>query len=140
MVFLVPYDGSELSKAALERAAEFGNDEEIIALTVVPSGKHYAELKGWTDETTAIEDVQSRLETEVHEIVPDAECEFVRTESRPPSAKIAKIIRRKAVAHDASVVFLGSKHAGKRMSPVSSIGPNVSSDTAYDVYLARIRD
>jgi len=139
MVFLVPYDGSALSKAALERAAAFARDEEIVALTVVPSGKYYAEMKGWTDETVTVDDVQPRLEREVEEIAPDATFEIVRTESRPPSAKIAKIIRRKAREHDASVVFLGSTRAGKRMSPVSSIGPGVVSDENYDVYLARVR-
>jgi len=140
MVFLVPYDGSELSKAALERATEFASDEEIIALTVIPSGQHYAEMKGWTDATVAVDDVQSRLEAEVSDVAPEATFEVVRTESRPPSAKIAKIIRRKAIGHDASVVFLGSTNAGRRMSPVSSIGPGVVSDESYDVYLARTRN
>ena len=139
MVFLVPYDGSALSKAALERAAEFARDEEIVALTVVPSGKHYAEMKGWTTENVPVEEVHTRLEREVEDIAPAAVFEAVRTESRPPAAKIAKIIRRKAREHDASVVFLGSTNAGKRMSPVSSIGPGVVADENYDVYLARVR-
>lgn len=138
MVFLVPYDGSDLAKRALDRAAAFAKDDAIVALTVVPSGRYYAEMKGWADPTTPVEEIQSRLEVEVHEIAPDAECEFVRTESRPPAAKIAKIIRRQAAAHDASVVFLGSDHAGRRMSPVSSIGPSVISDASYDVYIARV--
>src|SRR6056297_656585 len=140
MVFLVPYDGSELSKAALERAAAFARDEEVVAVTVIPSGRHYAEMKGWTDATVTVDDVQPRLESEVEEIAPEATFEVVRTESRPPSAKIAKIIRRKAIEHDASVVFLGSTNAGRRMSPVSSIGPGVVSDESYDVYLARTRN
>ncbi|WP_136716831.1 universal stress protein [Halorientalis salina] len=139
MVFLVPFDGSALASTALERAVEFATDQEIIALSVVPSGKHYAEIKGWDTASADGETAIAMLEAEVEAIAEDATFEFVRTESRPPAAKIAKIIRRKADAHDASVVFVGSENAGKRASPVTSISPGITSDESYDVYIARQR-
>lgn len=137
MVFLVPFDGSDLSKAALKRAKEFATDEEIVALTVIPSGTKYARKKGWSDPREDFEELRETLEAEVHDIASGATFEFMRTESRPPTAKVAKIIRRKARSHDASVVFLGSANAGKKMSPVASVGPGVASDESYDVYIAR---
>jgi len=137
MTFLVPFDGSDLSKAALERAAGLATDEEIVALTVIPSGTKYAQKKGWSDPTENFDELLANLEDAVTDIAPGATFEFMRTESRPPTAKIAKIIRRKARSHDASVVFLGSANAGKTMSPVASVGPGVASDESYDVYIAR---
>jgi hypothetical protein len=140
MVFVVPYDGSELSEAALRRATEFGTDEEVVALTIIPSGSHYAKKKGWGDPTVEGGEIKPWLEHEVDQIAPNATFEFVRTESRPPSAKIAKIIRRKAIEYDASVVFVGSENIGSRMAPVSSIGTGIVSNKSYDVYVARLRD
>lgn len=141
MTFLVPYDGSPLSRSALRRAVEFGTDERVVTLTVIPEDATYARTKGWLgdDEAFAYRNVADRLTEEVTGVAPDADVEFVRTERRPPIAKIAKIVRRKAVEFDASVVFLGSKSAGKLVTPITSVGSNVASDERFDVYVARHR-
>lgn len=50
MTFVGPFDGSELSEAALVSAREFAEvlDERIVATTVVPEGDpEYAHERGW---------------------------------------------------------------------------------------------
>jgi nucleotide-binding universal stress UspA family protein len=51
MTLLVPFDGSDLSEAALERATEFAEfrGEDVLALTVVPDEPEYALSRGWLD-------------------------------------------------------------------------------------------
>lgn len=141
MVFLVPYDGSPLATVALRRAVEFASEQDVVALTIVPSNVRYAVDKGWVESATAFDtgEVVDRLATEVHEIAPNAEFTAVRTESRPPPAKLAKLIRQEALDRGATVVFLGSENAGKIVTPVSSVAPSVSADERYDVYIARRR-
>ena len=53
MTLLVPFDGSELSEAALERATEFAefSGEDVVALTVVPDEPEYALSRNWLDPT-----------------------------------------------------------------------------------------
>jgi len=52
MVLLVPFDGSDLSTAALHRAAEFSEytEESVLALSIVPEEPDYAIERGWIDE------------------------------------------------------------------------------------------
>jgi hypothetical protein len=40
---------------------------------------------------------------------------------------------------DASMVFLGSENSGHLVSAVSSVGPSVAADEAYDVVIVRDR-
>jgi nucleotide-binding universal stress UspA family protein len=141
MDFLVPFDASPLSRSALRRASTFAEKQDVVALCVIPAGARYARNKGWLDagEDFEFATVRDWLESRVAEIAPDAEFQYVRTESRPPGTEIAKIIRRKARDVDAEIVFLGSKNAGKVVTPVSSVGSSVTTDESYDVYIARHR-
>lgn len=141
MVFLVPYDGSPLTNSALRRASTFTADERVVAFAVLPTGVKYARSKGWLDagESFDAETVEARLQAEVTDIAPDADFESVRVEPRPPSSAVSKHIRRKARDVDAEIVFLGSKNAGKVVTPVSSVGSGITSDESFDVYIARHR-
>lgn len=141
MVYLVPYDGSPLARSALRRASTFAESETVVAVTVVPAGAKYARKKGWLDADEAFDlaTVRERLEAEVADVAPEATFEYVRTEPRPPGSAVSKIVRRKARDHDAEVVFLGSKNAGKVVTPVTSVGSGITSDESFDVYIARHR-
>jgi nucleotide-binding universal stress UspA family protein len=53
MVLVVPFDGSELSKTALVRAARFDTvlEEGVLAVTAIPSGNAgHARERGWVDD------------------------------------------------------------------------------------------
>ncbi|MEA1931932.1 MAG: hypothetical protein U9O06_10330 [Euryarchaeota archaeon] len=52
MTLVVPFDGSELSKTALVRAAQFDTvfDQGVVAVSVVPrNNKSYAREHGWIE-------------------------------------------------------------------------------------------
>jgi nucleotide-binding universal stress UspA family protein len=141
MVYLVPFDGSPLSRSALRRAVTFSDEQEVVTLSIIPRGKSYAVKKGWLDasEDFDFETVSTRLQQQVEEIAPSATFETARTEPRPPGATIANIIRRKASSLDAEIVFVGSKNAGKVITPVTSVSSSVTADARYAVYIARHR-
>jgi hypothetical protein len=141
MVFLVPFDGSPLARSALRRASTFAADERVVAFAVVPTGKKYAQAKGWLDAGEAFDAgaVETHLKAAVAEVDADADFESVRVEPRPPSSAVSKHIRRKARDVDAEIVFLGSENAGKVVTPVTSVGSGITSDESFDVYIARHR-
>jgi nucleotide-binding universal stress UspA family protein len=145
MTLLVPYDASDLSKAALERACEFSEytGEDILALTVIPREPEYAKYRGWLDDSAAFDPdaIASRLEMQVHEIDPDA---TFRVETPEEVSSIADVtldvvrtIRRVADEVDASIVFVGSENAGRVSAPVCSVGAPLSEDPQYDVHIVR---
>ena len=52
MTLLVPFDGSTLSTAALEKASEHAEltDEDVVAVTIVPDDGDYARERGWIQD------------------------------------------------------------------------------------------
>ncbi|MFB6108260.1 MAG: universal stress protein [Haloplanus sp.] len=138
MTFVVPFDGSDLASAALARASEFGDalDQPVLAVTVVPTGNAaYARERGWlgADEPFDVESVVASLRDRVATIAPDADFEHAVVERYASSGTIAREIRTMARREDASMVFVGSEHAGNIVSSVSSVGGSVSAEHAYDV-------
>lgn len=148
MVYLVPFDGSALSKAALERARDFADHtgRELIALTVIPPDEEYARERDWTDAdgTFDPETLAARLEAEVADIAPNATFRWEQTEAVSTLASTTMDVSRtiRKVAHDveADVVFIGSENAGRVAAPVTSVGEPVSEDPAYDVFIVRHPD
>lgn len=148
MVYLVPFDGSALSKAALGRARDFANHtgHELLVLTVIPPDEEYAEERGWTDPDGAFdpEALAGRLEAEVAEIAPDATFRWEETEAVSTLASttmdVSRTIRKVAHQVEADVVFIGSENAGRVTAPVTSVGEPVSEDPAYDVFIVRHPD
>ncbi|MFB6084187.1 MAG: universal stress protein [Halorientalis sp.] len=146
MTLLVPFDGSDLSRAALERASEFAEyrDEEVVALTIVPDDEAFARERGWVDESERYdpERVCDEFEIAVDEIAPAA---TYRCEHPQPSDSmtatviddITRTIRHVADDVDASIVFIGSENAGRVSTPVTSVGSPVSEDPRYDVHIVR---
>ena len=149
MTLLVPYDGSALSTAALDRAEEFADyrDEPIVALTVVPDDEAFALERGWVDagETYDHEAICERFEREVAEHAPHAEFRCERpSQSDSMTATVIDDITRtiREVAHDvdASIVFIGSENAGRVSTPITSVGSPISKDAEYDVHIVRHAD
>jgi nucleotide-binding universal stress UspA family protein len=145
MVLLVPFDGSALSEAALERAKEFADyrDEEITVLSVIPDDAAYAQERGWldADEAFAVETVADRMREQAEAIAPAASFRYETPEDVSSMASTTTDITRtiREVAHDAgvSIVFIGSENAGRVSTPVCSVGSPVSEDPRYDVHIVR---
>jgi len=145
MTLLVPFDGSELSQAALERAVEFAEfrGEDVVALTVIPEDPEYALSRSWVDPEEPFDPdaIADRFRERVAEIAPEATFRHETPEDISSMASITtdviRTIRRVAHEVDASVIFVGSENAGRVTSPVSSVGAPVSEDPSYDVYIIR---
>lgn len=141
MTFVVPFDDSDLSRAALVRARDFGEalDEPVVSISVVPSTRGYAREKGWigADDEFHGERVTTSLRASAKALAPSAEFRVIRAGMSVGSGTIARLIREEARDLNATVVFLGSENAGGIVIPVSSVGGSVAADDRYDVYIVR---
>ncbi|MFB6097409.1 MAG: universal stress protein [Haloferacaceae archaeon] len=142
MTYLVPYDDSDLSRAALDRADEFGAamGESVVAVTVVPNeNEAYARSHGWLadDEAYDQEAVLERLRQRVREGSPSARFQHEFVDRYAPSGTISNRVRTVARRLDVSMVFVGSRNAGHFVSSISSIGTGVAAAEHYDVLIVR---
>lgn len=145
MTLLVPFDGTALSAAALDRAAEFARatDEGLVVLTVVPDDEAYARDRGWIDAEEAFdpEAIAADFEAEAREHVPEATFRHERTigvDSRASvTTDVVRTIRQVATEIDASILFVGSEHAGRVSTPDTSVGDPIAEDPRYDVHIVR---
>ncbi len=141
MTFFVPFDGSNLAKAAVAKANRFAGalDEELIIVCVMPENRRYAQSKGWIELGDPFEPrvIIGQLHRQALAIAPSASWESIRVDGTTTSGGIAKRLRERAVERDASVVVVGSASAGKIVTSLSGVGSNVSADTDYDVYFVR---
>lgn len=150
MTLLVPFDGADLSKAALRRATEFGEmlDQEVLVLSVIPTDEAYARERGWVEESEPFEPELFTLELrdQAAEIAPEATFRSERPtdpQDEPfasATTNIVRTIRRVAGEVDADILFIGSENAGRVSQPLTSIGANVSNDPRYDVHIVRHPD
>lgn len=144
MSIVVPFDGSDLSRAALRRANDFRTvlDERLVAVTVIPRSARYARERDWLDAGAEFEErrVVAAVHEEVAEIAPAADFRHAFTDRRGAAGSIARKVRDLARDEDASVVFIGSDNAGSLVSSVSSVGSTVAADDAYDVFIVRHTD
>jgi nucleotide-binding universal stress UspA family protein len=139
MTLVVPFDGGELSKTALVRAAQFDTvlDQGVVVVSVVPrNNKSYARKRGWinSDEPFNSEAIVESLENAVKKIAPDAEFHHISVGRNSPSGTISNKIRKAARDKEASIVFVGSRNAGRIASSLS-VGSSVTSDRAYDTMI-----
>jgi nucleotide-binding universal stress UspA family protein len=145
MVLLVPFDGSALSRAALERAAEFAEytDELVLALAVVPDDPEYGVHRGWVADEAAfdVDAVARELREDAAATAPAADFRFEVPEAASSvsslTTDVVRTIREVAAEVDASIVFVGSENAGRVSTPVCSVGAPVSEDPRYDVHIVR---
>ena len=148
MSLLVPFDGSDLAEAALERAREFGefSGEDVVALVVVPPEPEFARDRGWIapDEQFDVDRICTRLRQQVEDVAPEAtfRCEEIEeTDYRATiTTDITRTVRTVAGEVDASILFIGSENAGRVSTPLTSVGSPISEDPRYDVHIVRHAD
>ncbi|USZ68970.1 universal stress protein [Halorussus salilacus] len=144
MTLLVPFDGSDLSEAALVRAAEFRSvlDDDLLAVTVLPGeNDEYAREKGWVgpNERLDMKSVVTNLRKKVASVCPEAEFRYEVVDRYAPSGTIAKRVRKIAKDEDARLVFVGSDNAGHFVTSMATVGQSIATDEAYDVVIVRNR-
>lgn len=142
MQIVVPFDGSPLSTAALERATTLKDafEADLLVVSVIPNGNdRYARARGWLDsgESFDAERVVSRLSRLVSDIAPTATFEYEVVGQFAQAGAIASTIRSRARVADADMVVIGSDNAGQIVSSVSSVGSSVATDDSYDVLIVR---
>lgn len=142
MTVVVPFDGSELAVAALERGRElaelFGPPLQVV--TVIPNGNvKYARERGWLDagEEFDPERVVSGLARTVETVAPDADFEYRVVGRYAQPGTIASRIRQFTREVDAAIVVLGSDNAGRIVTNVSSVAGPVASSADYDLHIVR---
>jgi nucleotide-binding universal stress UspA family protein len=149
MTLLVPFDGSTLSKRALERADEFAalRNEEVVVMTVVPEDESFAVDRGWIEpgESLDVDAVCDRFEAVVHDIDASATFRCERPSETEALATttiddITRTIRTVADELDVSIVFIGSENAGIVSLSSDSVGDPISEDPRYDVHIVRNPD
>ena len=142
MTFVVPFDGSDLSRTALVRAAKFGAvlEQRVVAVTVIPhENARYARERGWleADEEFDLRNVVATLHEEITELAPAANFTHQVVDRYAPTGTIARYVRKIAEEEGATMVFIGSDNAGRVVTSVSSVGSAVASDRNYDVVIVR---
>jgi nucleotide-binding universal stress UspA family protein len=138
MKFFVPYDGSPLAQAALERAGTLTENATVVVCTVIPDNADYARKKGWLDdEPFDSDEVEQRLTGAIRDVVPDADVRCLHVRPHINAGGIVTRIRDMAEDVEADVVFLGSENVGRIAAPVASIGSNVATRVPYDIYLVQ---
>lgn len=140
MVFLVPFDGSNTSKAALERAVEHGEamNQDVVAISLVPTGSEYAIRRKWIhpDDDFATETARNELERKIDEATGESERNFDDPAASAPQDGIAERIRRVADEVDASVLFVGTSDPPRTDGVHTPFG-SIAQDAEYDVHIVR---
>lgn len=158
MTFLVPFDGSALSQAALVRARIYSVALEhapasirrevfrehplgVLAMAVIPESTRYARENGWLDEDEPFDAglVVSRLHELVSHLDPEADFTHERVDSGATVGTISGRLRRRAKQDDVTVVFIGSQNAGRIITPITSVAGGVAASQDYDVHIVRSR-
>lgn len=136
MVFLVPFDGSPLADAALDRAVEYAAalDTEVVAVSLVPTGADYTQRRRRVDphEDFAAETAASDLRRKIEETTDDAELNYEDVSAHSAN-ELSETIRQIARDVDATVVFLGSADTDDVVVPISDL----ADEDAYDVHVVR---
>jgi hypothetical protein len=139
MVFLVPFDGSPVSEAALWTAVEHGEalGEEVVAVSFVPTGAEYAERRKWIqpDEDFAAETASATLRRKIEETTDRAERTYAESGAQSPGG-LTEHVRRVARDVDASVLFVGASENAEREGLRTPFG-EVDNTGEYDVHIVR---
>lgn len=139
MVFLVPFDGSPVSEAALASAVEHGRalGEEVMAVSFVPTGAEYAERRKWIqpDDEFAVETASTTLRRKIEETTDEAERTYADSGAQSPG-DLADHVRRVASDVDASVLFVGADTNADGSGLQTPFG-EVENGGDYDVHIVR---
>jgi nucleotide-binding universal stress UspA family protein len=142
MSIVVAFDGSDLSRSALQQACEVQEllDEELVVVTAIPSNNAtYAREHGWIEagEDFDGDEIKSKLQDEVENICQGVQFKPIVVGKRPSKGGIANKIRKAAKSAGATMVVLGSDNAGRIVTSLSSVGGGIATDTSYDVLIVR---
>lgn len=156
MTFVVPFDGTDLSRSALAYARMYSialedspsdvvkwllpeQQIDVVAISIIPESARYARRKGWIreDEEFLPRAVAEELHRDVANLTPNANFHYERVDGAASVGTISTRIRQKAYELDASVMFIGSENAGRLVTPLTSVGHSVATDQRYDVHLIR---
>lgn len=156
MTFMVPFDGTSLSKAALARARQYAialeeapddvvrwllpdQHIDVVAVSVVPESARYAREKGWIreDEEFSTRRVVEDLHRQVTDLTPNANFQYIRVDGSAGAGTISSRLRNEAEDLETSVMFIGSENAGRIVTPLSNVGRGLAADQDYDVHLVR---
>jgi nucleotide-binding universal stress UspA family protein len=142
VTFVVPFDGTELSQAALVRAGAFATvlDEEVLAVTVIPKrNADYAANHGWIepDDEYDLDAILDRIRSMVERCDPSATFRHELVDRYAPVGTIKNRIRRVIREVDASMVFVGSDNAGRMITALSRVGGGIATGDEYDVVIVR---
>ncbi|WP_049894272.1 universal stress protein [Salinarchaeum sp. Harcht-Bsk1] len=142
MTFVVPFDGSDLAKAALVRAGAFATvlDEDVLAVTVIPKrNADYAANHGWIDPGSDydLDTILDRLGSQVEACYPAATFRHELVDRYAPVGTIKNRLRRVIREVDASMVFVGSDNAGRMITALGSVGGGIATGDDYDVVIVR---
>ncbi len=139
MVFLVPFDGSPISEAALSKAVEHGKalGEEVVAVSFVPTGAEYAERRKWIqpEEDFAAETASATLRRKIEETTDEAERTYAESGAQSPGG-LTDHVRRIARDVDASVLFVGASDNAEPDGLRTPFG-EVDNTGEYDVHIVR---
>ncbi|WP_336325963.1 universal stress protein [Halovenus sp. HT40] len=140
MVFLVPYDGSRVARAALDRAVEHAEalDEQVIAVSFVPTGSEYAQRRKWIEpsEDFAADTAHQQLQQKIEETTDSAERTFEETGASGVHDGLAERIRQVADDVEASILFVGTNDGDDEDDVTTPFGP-IAPNGKYDVHLVR---
>lgn len=139
MTYLVAYDGSSSSEAALRRAAAFAarTDDGLVAVSVLPTDEALAQTYGFAENgeydpaATA-----ERMETAVRDVAPDADFRAENVDDYGGKGRIANRIAGVAADAGAEVVFVGSDDVGRVVRRIVAADES-GSDSGFDVFLVR---
>ncbi|GAB6880490.1 universal stress protein [Halorubrum gandharaense] len=153
MTYFVPFDGSQLSQAALGRATDLAATDEAVeaetddapavrAFAVIPRGnvdwaRQRDLIPDYPDAEYGAERVADQLRSRAANVAPEASFETRFVGKREVSGRVVSAIRRRARAVDADVVVLGSENAGHVVTSITNVAPTVAADDAFDVFIVR---
>lgn len=139
MVFLVPYDGSSVSEAALDRAVEYGKalEKEVVAVTFIPTGSEYAERRKWIQpaEDFAIESARAELKRKIEETTDESERNYLDSGATVENG-VGEHIRRVANEVDAEAVYVGTVDEDEETQYRTPFG-EITTNESYDLHLVR---
>lgn len=140
MVFLVPFDGSSMSEAALARAIEYGSalGEEVLAVSIVPTGASYVERRKWIepDEDFAAETASAELRRKIEEATDDAERNYAESGAQSPEDGLTERVQQVASEIGASVLFVGAS-ATSAEDRLSTPFGEIATEAPYDIHVVR---
>jgi nucleotide-binding universal stress UspA family protein len=142
MVFLVPFDGSPVSEAALARAVEYGTalGEEVLAVAIIPTGAAHVERRKWIqpDEDFAAETASAELRRKIEEATDDAERTFAESGAQSPEDGLTQRVRQVAADVDTSVLFVGATATAGNDRLQTPFG-DIANSADYDIHVVRAK-